>query len=241
MEGRIHSIESMGLVDGPGIRVVVFFQGCNLRCAYCHNPDTWNFNEGEMISPEALVSKIVKFKPYFTKAGGGVTFSGGEPLLQPDFLIEVLKLCKQKGIHTCLDTAGFGIGRYEEILEYVDLILFDIKHITREGYKELVLRDIDESQKFLEVAQRMNKKLWIRHVVVPGITDAEDHIKELKKVIKGIKNVEKVELLPYHVLGVNKYEKMGMKYRLQGLEQMNKEKVKIWEKEINEEIKNALE
>ncbi|GIM30300.1 pyruvate formate-lyase-activating enzyme [Clostridium polyendosporum] len=235
--GKIHSIESMGLVDGPGIRVVVFFQGCNLRCSYCHNPDTWVCAGGEEITPQELIKKIVRFKPYFTKAGGGVTFSGGDPLLQPDFLIEISKLCKDNGIHTTLDTSGFGIGRYEEILQYTDLILFDIKHIDREKYRELTARDIDESLKFLETAQKMNKKMWIRHVVVPGITDSEEHIQALTEMIKGLKNVEKVELLPYHLLGVNKYETMGMKYRLEGVPPMDKKLVKEWENKINEEIK----
>lgn len=234
--GRIHSIESMGLVDGPGIRVVVFFQGCNLRCSYCHNPDTWECKGGEEITPQELIKKIVRFKPYFVKAGGGVTFSGGEPLLQPDFLMEISKLCKDNGIHTTLDTSGFGIGRYEEILQYIDLILFDIKHIDKDKYKELTARDIDESLRFLETAQKMNKKMWIRHVVVPGITDSEEHIQALKEMIQGLKNVEKVELLPYHLLGVNKYETMGIGYRLEGAPPMDKKLVKEWENKINEEL-----
>ena len=120
IKGRIHSIESMGLVDGPGIRVVVFFQGCSLRCKFCHNPDTWNCNGGDEYTTEELVKKIERFKPYFKQSGGGVTISGGDPLRQPEFLIEVLKLCKEKGIHTCVDTAGYGLGEYDEILKYTD-------------------------------------------------------------------------------------------------------------------------
>ncbi|WP_160677877.1 pyruvate formate-lyase-activating protein [Clostridium sp. C8-1-8] len=239
IKGKIHSIESMGLVDGPGIRVVVFFQGCKLRCAYCHNPDTWDCNNsGTETSAEELIKKILRFKPYFDKSGGGVTFSGGEPLLQPEFLIECLKLCKENGIHTTLDTAGYGLGAYEEILEYVDLILFDIKHIKREAYKQLTLSEVDESIKFLEVAQTLNKRLWIRHVVVPGITDGEKHLEELGQYILNIKNVEKVELLPYHVLGVNKYENMNMKYRLKDVKPMDKEYTKAWQDKINIMLKN---
>ena len=221
MVGRIHSIESMGLVDGPGIRVVIFFQGCSLRCKFCHNPDTWNCNEGTEYSKEELVKKIERFKPYF-KDGGGVTFSGGEPLMQGEFLLEVLKLCKEKDIHTCIDTAGVGNGDYDEILKYTDLVLFDVKHFTKEGYKNVTLMDIDKSVEFLEAMKRNNTKMWIRHVVVPGLTDGEEHIKELKKFIDTIPNVEKVELLPYHLLGVNKYEGLGIKYQLEGVEAMDK-------------------
>lgn len=223
VKGKIHSIESMGLVDGPGIRVVVFFQGCALRCKYCHNPDTWSPNGGEEYTPEDLVNKISRFKSYFERSGGGVTFSGGDPLRQPEFLLETLKLCKEKGINTCLDTSGYGFGDYDEILKYTDLVLYDIKHFSREGYKDITKFEIDESLIFLEAMKRNNTKMWIRHVIVPGITDGEEHIKELKKYIDGIPNVEKVELLPYHLLGVNKYENMGIKYPLDGVPEMDKD------------------
>lgn len=230
--GNIHSIESMGLVDGPGIRTVVFMQGCGLRCTFCHNPDTWTMKGGEEYTPDALVKKIERFKSYFASSGGGVTFSGGEPLKQPEFLLETLKLCKSKGIHTCIDTSGYGFGDYDEILKYTDLVLFDIKHITREGYKNITLMEIDESLNFLEAMVRNNTKMWIRHVVVPGLTDDVEHLRELKKYINEIPNVEKVELLPYHLLGVNKYEALGMKYVLDGVESMNKELTKKYQEEI---------
>lgn len=223
IKGRIHSIESMGLVDGPGIRTVVFFQGCALRCRYCHNPDTLAENEGKEYTPEELVKKIARFKPYFIQNGGGVTFSGGDPLRQPEFLLAVLKLCKAKEIHTCIDTAGYGFSDYDEILKYTDLVLFDVKHFTREGYKNITRRDIDKSLEFLEAMKRNNTKMWIRHVVVPGLTDGEEHIKAFKEFIKDIPNVEKVELLPYHLLGVNKYEKMGIEYSLKGVPAMDKD------------------
>lgn len=232
--GKIHSIESMGLVDGPGIRVVVFFQGCALRCKFCHNPDTWSPNGGEEYTPEQLVRKIERFKPYFEKSGGGVTFSGGDPLRQPEFLLEVLKLCKKKDINTCIDTAGYGFGKYDEILKYTDLVLFDIKHITREGYKNITSMEIDGSLKFLEAMKKNDTKIWIRHVIVPGITDEEEHLKQLKEFIDKIPNVEKVELLPYHLLGVNKYEGLGIKYPLEGVEAMDKETTKKYQKEIFE-------
>ena len=227
-KGLIHSIETMGLVDGPGIRVGVFMQGCALRCKYCHNPDTWT-NSGENLqefTPEELVNKVKRFRSYFEQSGGGVTFSGGDPLKQPEFLLESLKLCKAEGIHTTLDTSGVGLGNYEEILKYTDLVLYDVKHLTAEGYKEMTGIAIDESLKFLDACKAAGTKLWIRQVVVPGETDSEEYITELGKFIKTLDNVEKVELLPYHLLGVNKYENMGLKYRLDGVPAMDKDKCK---------------
>lgn len=223
LSGKIHSIESMGLVDGPGIRIVVFFQGCKLRCLYCHNPDTWNENDGTEYTAEELVKKIERFKGYFSSSGGGITFSGGDPLRQPEFLLEVLKKCKEKEIHTCLDTSGVGFGDYDEILKYTDLVLYDVKHLLNEGYEEITGLKIDETNKFLEACKNAKTKLWIRQVVIPGKTDSEEYMMELKKFIATLENVEKVELLPYHLLGVNKYETMGMQYRLDGVPAMDKE------------------
>lgn len=226
IKGRIHSIESMGLVDGPGIRTVVFFQGCPLRCAYCHNPDTWNMQGGIEITPEELLNKILRFKPYFEKSGGGITFSGGEVLLQPDFLLEILKLCKKNDIHTTIDTSGFGLGKYGEILKYTDLVLLDIKHVDDIGYKNLTGQGKKGLDEFLNALVKAKTKLWIRHVVVPKITDSEEHITKLAHIIKQIDNVEKVELLPYHTLGVSKYEKLGINYPLKDTPSMDKEKIK---------------
>ena len=224
MKGRIHSIESMGLLDGPGIRTVVFLQGCKLRCLYCHNPDTWLMGDGNQVEAQDLVRKIKRYRPYFEKSGGGVTFSGGEPLLQPEFLLESLKMCKDMGIHTALDTAGYGFGEYEEILRYTDLVLFDIKHEDPKQYLFVTGQKEDKSLKFLEAVQKAGTKMWIRHVVVPGITDGEDHIRNLAKKIRTLGNVEKVELLPYHTMGENKYEAMNIKYKLEGVEAMNRER-----------------
>lgn len=226
MFGRIHSIESMGLVDGPGIRTVVFFQGCALRCTYCHNPDTWSTNGGTEISTEELLKKILRFKPYFERSGGGVTFSGGDPLLQPDFLIEILKLCRDNNIHTTIDTSGYGIGKYDEILKYTDLVLLDIKHVDDLGCKSLTGKTMHGFYEFLDALQKSETKLWIRHVIVPSITDSVDHIKKLSAIIKNIKNVEKIELLPYHTLGISKYETLGIPYRLKDIEPMEKEEIK---------------
>nr|WP_244990339.1 pyruvate formate-lyase-activating protein [Clostridium algidicarnis] len=232
MKGKIHSIETMGLVDGPGIRVVVFFQGCSLRCAYCHNPDTWNFKDGEEIEALDLIKKISRYKSYFDKSGGGVTFSGGDPLMQPKFLLEVLKLCKENGIKTALDTSGYGLSDYNEILKYTDLVLFDIKNVSEEGYLNLTGKDGKESWRFLHAVEKSNAKIWIRHVVIPGVTDSIEHITELSKLIKPIKNVEKVELLPYHTLGLDKYKSMDVKYKLEGIEPMDKEKCKELESKL---------
>lgn len=156
--GKIHSIESMALVDGPGIRVAVFFQGCNLRCIYCHNPDTWDCKEGYEISSKELLKKIVRYKPYFNKSNGGVTFSGGECLIQKDFLLQILKLCKKEGIHTAIDTSGYGTGNYDEILKYVDLVILDIKHIDDNGYRNITGHGIKGLNDFIEALNKANKK-----------------------------------------------------------------------------------
>ena len=226
----------MGLVDGPGIRCVVFLQGCGLRCRYCHNPDTWSMAGGKEMTAEQLVKKLSRFKPYF-QGRGGVTFSGGEPLLQPEFLKEVLPLCHEAGIHTCLDTAGHGLGDYEAILRHTDLVLLDIKHYTKEGCKRVTGREMDESLRFLEAAQKAGTPLWLRHVVVPGLTDGEAHLEGLLRYIQTIRNVEKVELLPYHVLGVHKYETLGIPYPLRGVEPLDAGALKDWQTRMNEHIK----
>lgn len=228
--GRIHSIESMGLVDGPGVRTVVFLQGCSIRCAYCHNPDTWCMEGGTETTSQDLISRIVRYKPYFDSSGGGVTFSGGEPLLQPDFLLDMLQLCKKYKIHTAIDTAGFGMGNYGKILKYTDLVLLDIKHTSDEGYKALVGADMKKLYEFIDELSRSEAKVWIRHVVVPGMTDSPEHIMKLKEIISKIKNVEKVELLPYHTLGAEKYKKLGINYRLDGVPPMDQDKIRELEK-----------
>ena len=215
IEGYIHSIESMGLVDGPGIRTVVFFQGCRLRCRYCHNPDTWTMRSGkeQIFTPEQLVNKLLRFKPYFGD-NGGVTFSGGEPLLQKDFLCEVLLLCKHVGIHTCIDTAGCGCGGYEEILAHTDLVLLDIKHFSLDGYHSITGQSPQEFLQFLSAVQNAGTPLWIRHVVVPGLTDSDAHLEGLRAYLHTIRNIQRVELLPYHTLGLFKWQKLNIPYPL---------------------------
>ncbi|MBU5484854.1 pyruvate formate lyase-activating protein [Clostridium sp. MSJ-11] len=231
--GRIHSIETMGLVDGPGIRTVVFFQGCHLNCVYCHNPDTWNVKEGYDISSKDLVNKIIRYKPYYRKSNGGVTLSGGECLLQEDFLIEVLKKCKKEGIHTAIDTSGYGKGNYDEILKYTDLVILDIKHVDDDGYREITSYGIEELERFIKSLNKNSCSVWIRHVVIPGITDNEEHILKLKEKISNIKNLEKIELLPYHSMGEYKYEQLKIPYKLKGIKDIDDELIIKLDKIIN--------
>ncbi len=236
-QGRIHSIESMGLVDGPGIRTVVFLQGCRLRCRYCHNPDTWAMESGkeQRLMPEALVKKLLRFRPYYG-AEGGVTFSGGEPLLQPEFLREALRRCREAGIHTCLDTAGCGIGGYEEILAQTDLVLLDVKHYTREGYLRVTGQEPDEALRFLDAVQRAGVPLWARHVVVPDLTNGDAHLEGLLDYLKGWKNLRRVELLPYHTLGVSKYHALGIPYPLEGRNALAPDALTAWQERMNREL-----
>ena len=235
IKGNIDSFETMGLVDGPGVRFVVFMQGCPLRCAYCHNPETWSDKKKIEMTAEELVKKILKYKPYFGD-DGGVTFSGGELLKQPEFLLEALKECKKHNLHTCLDTSGFG-ENYEEILDYVDLVILDVKAIVPEKYKALTGQAMDKYNKFLETCQKKNKKLWLRQVIVPGYNDTKEDILKLKDYIKNIKNVERVELLPYHSMAKEKYKNLGIKYRLENVLDMDKEKCKQLEKFLRENLK----
>lgn len=229
--GYIHSIETMGLLDGPGIRVVVFFQGCPLRCLFCHNPDTWVIGNNLEVSAKEIVDVVRKYRSYIEQ-GGGVTISGGEPFLQSKFLLEVLKLCKKAGIHTCIDTAGNGYDEkiLDEILKYTDLVILDVKALNNTNYKKITSQGMEKFNYFLKKVQELNKKLWIRQVIVPGINDNENYILKLKKFINNIKNVEKVELLPYSLIGVDKYKKLGIEYKLDGVEAMDKKRCKELEK-----------
>lgn len=220
IKGSIGEIESMGLVDGPGIRTVIFLNGCSLRCKYCHNPEMWHKTK-DNITPEELVKKIKRYKPYYKK-NGGVTFSGGEPLLQPEFLLETCKLLKKENINIALDTAGVGLGNYDEILKYIDLVLLDIKHTDKDKYKDLTKSDIMISKKFIEALNKSNKKVWIRQVIIPNLTDSEEYIDSLVRYLKKINNIERVDFLPYHKLGEEKYLSLNIEYPYKNLKEMDK-------------------
>lgn len=224
----------MGLVDGPGIRVVIFMQGCPLRCLFCHNPDTWKKNENYLTTSKEIVDTVRKYRSYI-EDNGGITLSGGEPLYQSEFTLDILKMCKKAGIHTCLDTSGVGYDKkyLEDILKYTDLIILDIKAIDEDNYKKMTGKSMEEFNYFLNKVQKLQKKLWLRQVIVPTINDDIDYIKRLKKYISKIRNVEKVELLPYHTMGVDKYKKLNLKYRLDNIEAMDKEKCSELEKLLN--------
>lgn len=223
MKAAVDSIESFGLVDGPGIRTVVFLSGCKLRCKYCHNPEMW-LKGKENITSSELVQKIIHNRPYFKRNNGGVTFSGGEPLLQIDFLLEVCPMLKKEGIHIVLDTAGVGIGKYDELLPYIDLVLLDIKHITEEGYLDLTGQSMDEFYKFVNSVNKNNSKVWIRQVIIPDVNDNKEYVEGLSNFLKQINHIEKIEFLPYHKMGDEKYQKLGIYNPYQEKEAMDKEK-----------------
>lgn len=217
--GKIHSFESFGAVDGPGIRFVVFFQGCALRCKYCHNRDTWAMNAGMEYTSLELISKISRYKNYFTVSGGGVTLSGGEPLLQQDFLLELLPQLKKLGIHTAIDTSGnFPITeKIAKIIDLADLFLLDIKCINDDICKDLVGISNKLELEFAKYLSSINKPVWIRQVLVPGITDHEEDLLTLKDFLSTLQNIEKVEILAYHDLGRFKWENLGCNYELEDI------------------------
>lgn len=216
---RIHSMESFGTVDGPGIRFVLFLQGCHLKCKYCHNRDTWDIKGGEEKTLEEIIEKIKNYKNYITISGGGVTVTGGEPLLQVKFLIELFKELKKENIHTCIDTSGMVniTDDIKELLQYTDLVLLDIKHIDDEKCKNLVGVSNKKELEFAKYLSENNIKIWIRQVLVPGYTDDEKDLLKLRDFLGTLKTVEKVQILKYHNLGKHKWEKMGLRYELEGV------------------------
>ncbi len=229
MKGKISEIETMGSADGPGVRLVIFLSGCKLRCLYCHNPETWVMkNFKRTISPQEVLDLYNKYKVYYGK-NGGVTFSGGEPLLQSGFVLETVKLLKQNNIHVALDTSGVG-ENYDEILPLVDLVILDVKAVDAEEYKYITGRDIDDFNNFLNKCQSLNKKMWLRQVIVPNLNDNVEHVEKLKAFALNLKNVERIELLPYHSMAKKKYQELKIPYRLEAVLDMDKEKCKDLEK-----------
>lgn len=231
---KIHSFESMGAVDGPGLRFVIFLQGCVMRCAYCHNPDSWDFDGGKECSVDDCIKEALKYKNYFGK-DGGVTVSGGEPLCQIDGVIELFSKLKQLNIHTCLDTSGIMYNeklktKYFELLKVTDLFLVDIKHIDGKKHIWLTTKSNKNCLNFIKFLDENNKKMWIRYVLVPKINSDIETLNETKKFINRLKNVEKIEVLPYHNYGVYKYDERKIKYRLSDTKEPT-------EKEINTALK----
>ncbi len=238
--GRIHSIESFGTVDGPGVRLVVFLQGCPLRCIYCHNPDTWELSGGNEMSAAEIIDLYLKRKEFYS---GGITVTGGEPLLQIDFVRELFVLAKENGIDTCIDTSGitYNIGNTEkmdELMKYTDLVMLDIKHIDRAVHTSLTGRPNDNILQFAEYLERKNVPFWIRHVVVEGYTDSPDDLEKLGEYIGKFKNLKALDVLPFHNLGKVKYESLGIDYKLCNMQSLSKEKAISAKEHILKGIKN---
>ena len=229
--GYIHSLESFGSADGPGVRYLVFLQGCNMRCQYCHNPDTWKTGGGTEMTTDEILDKAERFRSYWGEKGG-ITVSGGEPLLQIDFLTELFKTAKSRDIHTCIDTAGqpFSfdepfISKFNELMKYTDLLLVDIKHIDSVAHKRLTGAENRNILDMLRYLSNLQKPVWIRHVLVPGITDNDEYLNETRAFLDTLKNIEKVEVLPYHTMGTYKWKEMGMRYSLENTAPPTKERL----------------
>lgn len=238
LKGLIHSVESFGSADGPGIRYIFFLKGCPMRCKYCHNPDTWAGNSEVMtLTPEEALSKAVRYKSYWGK-NGGITVSGGEALLQIDFVTELFRLAKAKGINTCIDTSGQPFSReepklskFKELIKYTDLVMLDIKQIDDEKHRELTGHSNSNILDFARFLAENGKKMWIRYVLVPTVTDDPDDLAKTREFIDSLgDSVERTEILPYHTLGVFKWENLGLEYKLEGIPTPTREEIENAEK-----------
>lgn len=236
---KVHSIESFGAADGPGVRFVVFLQGCNMRCKYCHNPDTWDMDGGEEMTAEEIITKALRYKAYW-KNDGGITVSGGEPLLHIDFLIELFKLAKEKNINTVIDTSGSVFSRNEGFIEKfntlmnnTDLVMLDIKEINPQRHKIVTGRDNSNILDMAKYLSEINKPVWIRHVLVPEYADFDEDLQELSDFIQTLSNVKKVEVLPYHSLGKFKWENLGLTYELDSISPPTQERIENAQKILN--------
>lgn len=244
MQGRIHSLESFGTVDGPGTRFVVFVQGCPMRCAYCHNPDTWDLKGGTLMEPSYIIEQYERNEAFYVN-GGGLTVTGGEPLMQVDFLIELFTLAREKNIHTCIDSSGIAFNpdnaalmeKMDKLMTLTNLVMLDIKHIDPDKHKELTLQPNKNILKFAEYLNEKNVDMWIRHVVVPGITDDEKYLFDLGYFIGQFHNLKALDVLPYHTMGEKKYAALGIDYRLKGVPAMDKKNLLEKKKFIIDGIK----
>ena len=242
MKGYIHSEESFGTVDGPGLRYVVFLQGCPMRCLFCHNPDTWKMHDGKQVEPQEIIDRFLKNQSFYRN--GGITVTGGEPLLQIDFLISLFTLAKQYDIHTCIDTSGITYqntdeyrAKLDELIKLTDLVMLDIKHIHPDKHLHLTKQKNENILKFAKYLESKKIPLWIRHVVVPGITDNPNDLMDLGRFIGTLSNLKALDVLPYHTMGVNKYKELGLTYPLEGVEALSKEKAMEARKYILQGIK----
>lgn len=236
---KLHSIETMGLVDGPGIRTVFFLSGCPLRCVFCHNPDTQSMAYGREITVDEIVKRAKRMKPYY-KNGGGVTISGGEPLASGAFVLDAIKALHEEDIHVAVDTSGVGdIKYYDQIAKEADLILLDIKHYDPYFFNEITKNNQDKLIKFMETIKKTDTRVWIRHVMMPFVTDTLEDMEKLVYFVKPLKkNIDKIEILPYHKMGIDKYKELDKEYRIKNMEAMNKEKAKDFEIYANNMLKS---
>lgn len=232
MTGRVHSIESFGLVDGPGVRSVVFLKGCNLRCRYCHNPDTWTKEGGEEWEAESLFQKLYRFKPYW-KNKGGITVSGGEAMHQMEFVTDLFSIAKEHGVHTALDTSGGPfcmepdyLESFQKLMDVTDLFILDMKEMDPERHKALTGQDNRNILAFARYLSAHKKPMWIRHVLVPGLTDSRESLEALYNFLRELKSVERVEILSYHTMGVHKWEALGIPYSLKNVLPPTEEEVR---------------
>lgn len=224
LTGNLHSVETFGTLDGPGIRYVLFFQGCHLRCLFCQNRDTWQPAMGRKVGVDELLGDILRYKPFMDSSGGGITASGGDPILQPRFIAALFRAARAHGIHTALDTSGLSriSPAVEELLAYTDLVLLDVKHIDPETHRKLTGRDNELVLRFAEHLDRLSRPVWIRHVIVPGFSDSEASARATAEYLSRLGNIERVELLPYHEYGKHKWEAVGEDYPLEGVDPPSK-------------------
>ena len=243
MIGHIHSTESFGAADGPGVRFIVFMQGCHMRCRYCHNPDTWKMDGGDEVTADEILKRALRFKPYWGK-DGGITISGGEPLLQIDFVMELFKKAKELGINTCIDTAGNPFtkeepffSKFEELMKYTDLLLLDLKEINPARHKDLTGFDNSNIIEMAKYLSEINKPVWIRHVLVPEHSDFDEDLDALGDFIDTLSNVDRVEILPYHTLGKFKWENLGIPYTLESISPPSAERIENAKQRIHAGIR----